>query len=389
MLTQIRLYNFKCFKDAVFSLAPFTLLAGLNGMGKSSVIQSLLLLRQSWETGDLTEGRLRLSGELTDLGTGNDILFDGADADVIGIGVTVAVEETNYDVGADFFYQYIREADRLESVWTDGVKESQDHLLSSDVADLTGLFSRKFHYVFAERYGPRKTLPMSETHAREMNIGIRGEYVLHFLLEHGTKIKIAESDPRFMGRVGGDKESLLLSQVDVWLQEISPGSHLTIDAIRRADFALGGFEFDRPNDVRTRSFRATNVGFGLSYVLPVLVALLATRKGSLVLLENPEAHMHPRGQTILGQLAARAAAAGVQVIVETHSDHFMDGARIDIREGILKPDLAAFHFFERSGTEAAISSPTVDSDGRLSDWPMGFFDQHEENLANLLAPKRM
>jgi predicted ATPase len=179
----------------------------------------------------------------------------------------------------------------------------------------------------------------------------------------------------------------LLDQVDGWLQEISPGSHLTIEAIRRGDSALAGFAFDRPGDVKTRAFRATNVGFGLSYALPVIVALLSAPKGALVLLENPEAHMHPRGQTRLGQLAARAAAAGVQVIIETHSDHVMDGARIDIRDGRLEPSAAAFHYFERHGAESSVISPAINADGRLNTWPVGFFDQHDENLAHLLAPK--
>jgi predicted ATPase len=97
--------------------------------------------------------------------------------------------------------------------------------------------------------------------------------------------------------------------------------------------------------------------------------------------------MHPRGQTRLGQLAARAAAAGVQVIVETHSDHFMDGVRIDVREGILKPEDAAFHYFERARDAVLATSPSIDADGRLDSWPDGFFDQHDENVVQLLAPK--
>ena len=97
--------------------------------------------------------------------------------------------------------------------------------------------------------------------------------------------------------------------------------------------------------------------------------------------------LSPQGQTRLAELAARAAVAGVQVFAETHSDHFLDGVRLAIHDGLIAPDDVAIHYFERDGGRASVSSPTVDADGRLSQWPAGFFDQHEENLARLLAPR--
>ena len=440
MISEIRLTNFKCFQELTLPLPMFTLLSGLNGMGKSSVIQSILLLRQSWRSGDLKLGRLALNGELTELGTGNDILFEGANFDHVGIGLNLVQTRDSQHFSAipmDFLYTYDRGADSLISTVSDpetnreimriaslsncesglaliqdsrnlanlneivrqsgsasfkaGVEQliMQKNWMDSIALEAVSPFAGQFHYVFAERFGPRKMLPLSESHVREKNLGLHGEYVLHFLMEYGKKITVDEADPRFSSSLGFGAN--LEDQVDAWLQEISPGSHLSIEAIRRTDTAASGFSFDQPNDIRTRAFRPTNVGFGLSYVLPVLVALLSAEPGAVVLLENPEAHMHPQGQTCLGQLAARAAAAGVQVILETHSDHIMNGARIDIRTGgskRLAPDNAAFHFFERKGIVATVTSPKIGEDGRLSDWPSGFFDQHEENLIELLAPRQ-
>ncbi|MDE2816578.1 MAG: DUF3696 domain-containing protein [Chloroflexota bacterium] len=120
--------------------------------------------------------------------------------------------------------------------------------------------------------------------------------------------------------------------------------------------------------------------------MPVILALLA-QPNTLCMIENPEAHLHPRGQTKLAELAALAASVGVQVFVETHSDHFIDGVRIAVRDGIITPEDTAFHYFERDGSHTVVSSPQVDQDGRLSRWPAGFFDQHEENLARLIAPR--
>ncbi|SFC30633.1 DUF3696 domain-containing protein [Collimonas sp. OK412] len=388
MISHISLKNFKCFRSLELPLRGLTLLAGLNGMGKSSVIQSLLLLRQSWQSGDLYNGRLDLGGALTDLGTGNDILFEGAEKDSIEIGIVFERENSEFDnIRIDFEFMYNKEGNQLATLTGRGLEKNINDQVLQAVKNSLPPFGGRFHYIFAERFGPRKMLPLSESHIREFNIGIRGEYVFHMLIEHGKGIVLSADDPRISSSSSTPAGLALIDQVDAWLQEISPGSHLAIEAIRNADSAVGGFFFDRPGDVATRAFRTTNVGFGLSYVLPVIVALLAAPKGALVLLENPEAHMHPMGQTRLGQLAARAAAAGVQVIIETHSDHVMDGVRIDVRSEILDAQNAAFHFFERKGAEAHVVSPMIDADGRLDSWPNGFFDQHNENLAHLLAPK--
>ena len=383
MISNLHLQNFKCFQNLDLPLGDFSLLAGLNGSGKSSIIQVLLLLSQSFRAGDLAGGRLALSGSMTDLGTGEDILYEAAGDDVISLGLSVeggALDQQPRKLLWRFAYD--RKADRLNIVGNEETGKELGlalHVLSRDKCPP---FGGHFQYLHAERLGPRKILPLSESHARELDVGVRGEYVLHVLMEHGQRITLQDSDPRKITSAAPS----LISQVDAWLQEISPGVHLTIDAVRRADATLSGFTFDRPGDVATRPFRATNVGFGLSYSLPVIVALLLAPPASLILLENPEAHAHPKGQTRLGQLAARAASAGVQVIVETHSDHVMNGARIDIRQRRLSHERALFHFFDRIGSTSTVISCSADPNGFLDQWPEGFFDQHDENLISLLAP---
>lgn len=376
MISDLALKNFKCFRVLDLPLRPFTLLAGLNGMGKSSVIQSLLVLRQSFLSKALLEDQLDLSGDLANLGTGQDVLLDGADEDLIMIGLAWSGHEVVHQA-AQFHFAYDRTADRLQFV------NRSEHLWIGAIAEDRQPFAGDFQYLCAERLGPRKFLPFVESHARRRDLGARGEYVLHFLLKYGGEL-MGVGDPRMIENADGNA---LRQQVEAWLQDVSPGAILGMEPVRAADAVIGSFSFKRSGDVPTMALRPTNVGFGLSYALPVIVALLASRPGALVLVENPEAHMHPRGQTRLGQLAARAAAAGVQVISETHSDHFMDGVRIDIRDGVLKPTDAAFHYFERDGAEARVISPEVNEEAILSEWPPGFFDQHEENLVRLLAPK--
>jgi len=104
----------------------------------------------------------------------------------------------------------------------------------------------------------------------------------------------------------------------------------------------------------------------------------------IVLLENPEAHLHPKCQTAMGRLIALAAASGVQVVVETHSDHLMDGIRIAVKQQELAADKTVFHYFslDQDGV-SNVESPKLDSKGKLDYWPKGFFDQTMKNRAIL------
>ena len=378
MLRKIKLTNFKCFDSLDLACAPLTLLCGLNGMGKSSVLQALLVLRQSAVSGELNHGRLVLTGELADLGAGQDILFEGAETDVVAF----ELHDSRTSAPCRLSFDYSREAHQLNV----NVAAPSASLVSKHPGG-TGWpgfppFGGHLIYLDAERIGPRKFYDRSEVFARRGNLGTRGEHASNYLYTRQNEV-MASADPRCAELFAGRR---LLDVVDRWLQEITPGVHVGLDEIQEADAVIVGFSFDSPGDVASRRYRATNVGFGLSYTLPVIVALLAP-SDTLCLIENPEAHLHPRGQTKLAELAVRAAMAGVQIIAETHSDHFMDGVRIAVRNGLIRPEDVAFHYFDRDGGRTTVSSPHVAADGRLSEWPAGFFDQHEDNLIKLLGPK--
>ena len=470
MLSRIQMTNFKCFQTLELPCRPINLLCGINGMGKSTVIQAMLVLRQSFEIGELLKGKLVLGGMRADLGTGRDVLFDGADQDSIGFGLSACgvgepwsldfnyseatdeldvVTQNLWDQAHVKIYDTVRssidglvetqrnevafrhrmailaEVDNILELLPDDtsdnfitdtrreMKESVQILESADPRsrkrnDLrnqindsckallnsamgikivpvnwqsTPPFGGNLVYVNAERVGPRKLYPLSVVLAEQGDFGKNSEYSWNYFNRRQADTMDMD-DPRRANSEGRRLRDI----VDHWLQDISPGAHLQLDEMPAADAIIPGYAFDRPGDVASRPYRATNVGFGLSYVLPVILALMSP-PGTLCLIENPESHLHPRGQTKLAELAARASKAGVQVFVETHSDHFMDGVRIAVRDGLINPEDAAFHYFERDGNKAVVTSPQVDSEGRLSHWPAGFFDQHEENLVRLLAPR--
>lgn len=403
MLSKIKLTNFKCFETLDMGCTPLNLLCGLNGMGKSSVLQALLVIQQSFETGELLHGRLVLGGDRVDIGAGSDVMFEDAEDDVVGFELHRAgwvvpwIADFAYAPMADQLtmrsgrgsggafwieggtFEYSKEAGQFTEI-SDNAPEFHVTPVSDDWRGVPP-FGGRLVYVNAERIGPRKLYPISEVLARHGDFGAGGEYAWNFLNHHQDDL-LKESDPRC---VDGERRRLR-DVVDRWLQDVCPGAHLQLEELTDADALIAGFSFDRPGDVATRRYRATNVGFGLSYALPVILALLS-EPGTLCLIENPEAHLHPRGQTKLAELAVLAARAGVQVFAETHSDHFIDGVRIAVRDELIEPGQTSIHYFERDTGKTVVSSPKIDADGRLSHWPAGFFDQHEENLARLLAPR--
>ena len=262
MLQSIRLKNFKCFDALELAFAPLTLLCGMNGMGKSSILQALLVLRQSASSGELGKGRLVLGGELADLGTGQDVLFEGAEEDVVAFDL----RDDHASEPCRLSFSYSRSADQLSAS-----NESVD-FPSREWQHIPPLGGHVF-YVSADRLGPRKIYDRSEVLARQRKLGTRGEYAWNYLYAQQNEM-MAITDPRCPSSNAGRK---VLDVVNFWLQAITPGANIGLDEVRQADALVAGFSFERPGDIRTLRYRATNVGFGLSYTLRVPVPARKSR----------------------------------------------------------------------------------------------------------------
>jgi predicted ATPase len=133
--------------------------------------------------------------------------------------------------------------------------------------------------------------------------------------------------------------------------------------------------------------KPTNVGFGLTYVLPVVTAVLFASPGDLLIIENPESHLHPQGQARLGKLFAQSAEQGVQLFIETHSDHVLNGVRVATKQQLISPEKVGIFFFERYLADehrTEIIQPIIDENGRINKWPPGFFDEWDNQLDELL-----
>ncbi len=371
MLNVLNLRNFKAFHDLSVPFSQLTLLTGLNGSGKSSVLQALALLRQSYDAGFLAHGDLILNGEMVELGTALDVLNHNFEGEAqISLGVAFPA----YRQGELLCWNAYADQD------TDVLKSFScpDQLMSPPMS----LFSPGFQFLRADRITPSVTFPKSH-HAIQHNrfLGSHGEFTAHYLLEYG-------SDDVSEGLMHPSEETAksLLAQVNAWLQEFSPGVRVEAAPVPMTDFVRLVFSYKGSGQAYGNPIRPTNVGFGLTHALPVVTACLGSFPGAILIIENPEAQLHPQGQVAIGRLLGLTAAAGTQVIVETHSEHVLNGIRLTVKEGLLDPAITALHFFRRNpGAQSDFQTPTLSREGRLSYWPSGFFDEWEKSLDKLLG----
>ena len=370
MLERIHLQNFKSIKDEPFDLEYLTLFSGFNGMGKSSTLQSLLLLRQSHEAHLLPNKGISLSGEYVRIGTGKDLLFSDSNDDFIGIELIWGDSYLNLK------FEYIESSDMQPVI------RSERDISSEDVFN-ESLFTSSFQYLSAERITPKSTYEVSEYAVKQKrSLGVKGEFTAHFLAVNGD-IPIAIDALKHEKSLTNS----LIDNLNAWMSDITPGTKVITKLIPEINQVSLHYQFSSSTQ-RTDNFRPENAGFGLTYVLPVVTAVLSARQGDLILIENPESHLHPAGQSLVARLIAIASENGVQIIVETHSDHFLNGIRSSVKNNKLDPNNVSIYFLSRDVACAEHSIQTenvrIEPDGSVSHWPTGFFDEWDKALSTLI-----
>ena len=373
MLTRIELRHFKCFSLLKLPLRPLTLLSGVNASGKSSVLQGLVLLHQTireheWST------RLMLNGSAIRLGSVSDVIDQ-----VHGrrhCGVALLDDDVAYEW--EFAGERGEMSMAVERVRVNGEGEERPERLwrllppgqGADplTARLSGLT-----YLTAERLGPRESYPLEDPQVAPV-VGPAGEYAASVLYS-------GLDQPVIDGLVMRDTPPTRLRQVEARMGQFFPGCGLTIDKLPQSNAVTLGIRTSRDMDFH----RPVHTGFGLTQVFPIVVAALSANRNALLLIENPEVHLHPGGQALMGEFMAEVAAAGVQVVLETHSDHVLNGIRRAAKKQLLLPEDIALHFFrprQEAGLDPMrqVQSPSLDGEGNIDTWPDGFFDQFDKDM---------
>jgi hypothetical protein len=193
---------------------------------------------------------------------------------------------------------------------------------------------RNLTYITAERIGPRETYPLLDPTIGTI-VGPSGEHTVSLLhLRRDERIQdalVMEGEP-----------PTLLGQVGQRMRQFFPGASLVVERVPQANVVILGLRTSDDTDFH----RPVHVGFGLTQILPIIVATLSAKQGDVILIENLEVHLHPSGQAKMGKFLAEVASSGVQVIIETHSDHVLNGIRRSVKAGFPPGDVE-LHFFNR------------------------------------------
>ncbi|MDI9349002.1 MAG: DUF3696 domain-containing protein [Candidatus Symbiobacter sp.] len=388
MIHSLRLSNFKIFKDLTLPLAPLTLLAGINSGGKSTIMQSLILLKQSLNQ-HFWHGELLVHGSEMSLGTVNDVLCEFASSKEISIGISGEYVSRESYVTLDFdASKRDAYACSLNRVKINGFARNQfkeDGKLGRRIDDF--LINNEWQYsplsvikdlcwLGAERIGPREIHPLLDR-SEYKSVGGSGEHAAGMLYWYGEDHVIDEL------RINTEPPTLL-RQVQARMAEFFPGVEIDVKKLDHVQATTLRFRSRKSGDFHY----SQNVGFGITQLFPLIVALLSAKSGDLLLIENPEVHLHPKAQQKIATFAAHVAAiTGCQIIMETHSDHVLNGIRLAVKKGIISYDKIAFHWFgesEQDSSKPHIQSPQIGPDGRLDNWPVGFFDQIDNALQELI-----
>lgn len=375
MIDELQIKNFKSLRDISLKSTNLNLMMGLNSMGKSSIIQSMLLLRQSYEKFMMLT-RLLLNGDLISLGNTKDVFFQNAGNDEL-LSFYLSDGKQYIDVN----YKYTNATDdSLECSKTD---------LSSLETNPPSIFSEHFHYLNANHIPPAKTYRTINADKNKLNaLGNSGENAPYYLTKHGAeKIKLTALHHK------NARSTTLAHELDAWMGEISPGTRIISQELPDIDLVKMSIQFETSTKTEhgvinemSNEFAPINVGFGIPYVLPLILTILISEPGDLLLIENPESHLHPRGQAELGKLLALAAENGIQIFCETHSDHIINGARVATKTNIITPEHIKLFYFEKSKDstlETKIQTIHVDKNGELDNYPVGLLDEWGNLMSQL------
>ena len=276
MLSQLLLRHFKCFPDVSLRLTPLTLLAGANSAGKSSILQALGLLHQTmvdheWST------RLMLNGSLLNLGMVSDVVDQITGRDSFELALVYQDTAVAWTFAGDRADMSMEVTDLDISGQAISCPTRLRYLLPADDSAPTGSLSdelRSLHYLTAERIGPREIYPLEDPQSAR-TIGPLGEHTASLLYRHRDK----QVEPVLCL---ADAPGTLERQVESRMQTLFPGFALALQPVAHASAVTMGLRTSAATDFS----RPANVGFGITQVLPIIVAALLTSPGGLLLIQG-------------------------------------------------------------------------------------------------------
>lgn len=419
MLTHLKLENFKIWRSTgPVRLAPLTLLLGTNSSGKSSLIQSLLLMRQTVKGNDagldLNLGNPD-AGDTVTMGQFSDLLCRHAKASYDTPATRVGIEFGWMPPGGGasdttMFSARYRNGS-AGSAELDYLRLGQDGKGFTVLRRKPGIYrlqlgNRNRHVGQSADFRPERSFAFSAATLNKLGpladdirpVGPALLDELSRIIYLGPVRQLARRDyvwsgrmPAHIGDDGGRAVDVLIAsgvaqqtkqpktgvtegagrifrETEHWLRELEVAEGLQVRALGRSA------RYELLVKHRGAVVNLKDVGVGVSQVIPVVVAALFAKPGHIVIVEEPESHLHPLAQAKLAELLAKVSAErGVQFIVETHSEHLFRRLQTLIARQVVQPEQAALYFVERDGHAAKLRELKLDDFGRLTNWPDKFF----------------
>lgn len=289
---------------------------------------------------------------------------------------------------SDDLFDRILEAMNVSKPSTSEYPEHVSYPLSGQIAEaawyLDNFFSSSLKYLGPLRDAPKPLYPLSPS-GDPHDVGLRGEYTASLLeLHKNRKIRYIPSahfktptvDPKTV------TQTLEYAVID-WLQYLGVAS-----SVRSRDQGKLGHELKVTMNNSQTTHDLTHVGVGVSQVLPILVMCLLADTDSTLVFEQPEIHLHPKVQTLLGDFLLSMALCNKQCIVETHSEYFIDRLRFRIAAATSDNELnnlTKIYFVEKPSLCSSFFREVVINEyGAIPDWPDDFFDQSQKQAEEIL-----
>jgi hypothetical protein len=405
-ITEIQVAGFKSIsKEQRIEIRPLTILAGPNSSGKSSIMQPVLLLKQTSES-PYDPGPLLLHGPNVKFTSADELLSQTGkrQSSSFRVGMRLKTGErfqTTFRKERPFGFRIeqmeISDSPGTATLWPGmthaeivetGITRAKDYAAEVPPGHGPGRWEITEERSFLEpawlAKGPAGDYVVSENLTARWDIII--PEVIHLPGLRGNPERsypVTAVGPNYPGTF----EKYTASVISQWMAE-NDEALATLNGDLRLLQLTGGVIAVRPNDVQVELYvgrlpesaptrpedriNIADVGIGVSQTLPVLVALHAAKPGQLVYVEQPETHLHPRAQFALAQVLASAANRGVRVVAETHSAHLLLGVQTLVAEGELAPGKVKLHWFQRPNGRTVVNSADLDEAGAFGDWPEDF-----------------
>ena len=374
MITSLSINNFKIFKASPYvRLGRCTLLTGVNGRGKSSFMQTLLLLSQSIRE-DMGHSplNLKLNGNWIKLGLYNEIKNKES--------------ELGQPIQIHFLTDDLTEKDYLLSY--SAVEDNKEYgLLTSMLVDGKETFGEPGGYTGNAELPSERVAPIFSGYTSLLNL-----QNLYYISASRNAANFEEQIDHHYNWLDCNGKNIInviynqgeefQKELEKHLSDIFGGATFRIQVV---DKSLRLFMDSCDNG---SSYRPVNVGYGYGYLLSLITAGMLAKRNEILIVENPEAHLHPSAQAAMMNFIFKSVVPkGVQVLMETHSDHIVDASLIAVRREEISNDELQIIFFSSNADQCGVTVQNLDitKKGRVKNPPSNFCDQYAIDMKELMG----